>query len=355
MPVKTFYLRAKTSLALLLAALCSLPSFADVTLDQLEFTLTNDGSGYSVRQKYGTKLEGALYIPEIYNGLPVTRISDRAFEMCDKLTHVSIPNSVTYIGEGAFVHCYSLATINIPNSVPSIESGTFTMCSELTQVSIPNSVTTIGNYAFSACSSLSQINIPNSVTSIGDEAFSDCGLLSLIIPSSVISLGDYVTGEYSNNVKIAYPDDLNAKFDDRYWIPAIRYPRNAIIENGVIYNAYKTKLYFATTSPRDKLIIPSTVTEIGDYACAECSISDILLPPSISSVGKNSFGMFITKRIAFPQKFAQNINLDFYNVSIPYPDDCIESDGMIYSPDKSVLYFAPSTLAGEYTVPAELK
>ena len=190
------------------------------------------------------------------------------------------------------------------------------MCSELTQVSIPNSVTTIGNYAFSACSSLSQINIPNSVTSIGDEAFSDCGLLSLIIPSSVISLGDYVTGEYSNNVKIAYPDDLNAKFDDRYWIPAIRYPRNAIIENGVIYNADKTKLYFATTSPRDKLIIPSTVTEIGDYACAECSISDILLPPSISSVGKNSFGMFITKRIAFPQKFAQNINLDFYNIYV---------------------------------------
>ena len=162
MYVKTFYLRAKTCLTLLLVALCSLPSFADVTLDQLEFTLNNDGTGYTVRKKEGATLEGALTIPEIYNGLPITEIGISAFYGCKKITEIVIPNSVTSIGNGAFDSCSSLSKINIPNSVTSIGDWAFGVCTSLSEINIPNSVTTIGSHAFRSCSSLSKINIPNS-------------------------------------------------------------------------------------------------------------------------------------------------------------------------------------------------
>lgn len=127
----------------------------------------------------------------------------------------------------------------------------------------------------------------------------------------------------------------------------------------MIYNADKTKLYFVSHNYKDNLIIPNTVKEIGDYACENCyGILDLLIPPSVLKVGNsfsaNAFIIAPAKRIAFPHKFVEYIK-QYDNILIPYPDDCIESDSIIYSPDKSVLYFAPSTLAGEYTVPAELK
>ena len=87
-------------------------------------------------------------------------IGDSAFEWCDSLTSINIPNSVTTIGEGAFWQCFSLTSINIPNGVTTIGEKAFWECTSLTSINIPNSVTTIGNSAFSNCR-----NLPSQVSS----------------------------------------------------------------------------------------------------------------------------------------------------------------------------------------------
>ena len=67
----------------------------------------------------------------------------------------------------------------------------FFWCSSLSNIVVPNSVISIGDRAFSCCSSLSSIVIPDSVTDIGNDAFSHCSYLSnIVIPNSVISIGD---------------------------------------------------------------------------------------------------------------------------------------------------------------------
>ena len=141
-------------------------------------------------------------------------IGDSAFEFCDSLEYVNIPNSVTSIGKGAFALCNSLKSINIPKSVTSIGKGAFLGCDSIKSfniegknfftengllisskgvlihcfstkpnIYIPNSVTSIGVGAFEGCKSLESINIPNSVTSIGDSAFEWCdSLKSIYIP-----------------------------------------------------------------------------------------------------------------------------------------------------------------------------
>lgn len=98
---------------------------------------------------------GSLVIPEkLYSGygtFTITGIYAFAFDDCDGLTSVTIPNSVTSIASSMFSRCENLTSVTIPNSVTTIENDAFFYCKNLTSITIPNSVTSIGDYAFSYC------------------------------------------------------------------------------------------------------------------------------------------------------------------------------------------------------------
>ena len=105
-----------------------------------------------------------------------------AFSACNRLTSIEVDeNNVYYKGidgnlyskDGKILVQYAIGKTDI-------------------SITIPDSVTSIGDYAFSYCTSLTSIEIPDSVTSIGDYAFSYCtSLTSVKIPNSVTSIGDY--------------------------------------------------------------------------------------------------------------------------------------------------------------------
>ena len=165
-------------------------SLQAATEADLTFTLNGDGTEYSVSDCL-TSASDSLDIPSTYNGLPVTSIGERAFESCEDLSSITIPNSVTSIEYFAFYRCLSLTNITIPNSVTSIGDLAFRECTSLASITIPDSVTSIGDDAFAGCTSLSSITIGNSVTSIGNSAFSQCtSLTSITIPNSVTSIGN---------------------------------------------------------------------------------------------------------------------------------------------------------------------
>ena len=182
-------------------------SSIDIEIDGITYRLK--GAEASVIE-CDSKMKGDVSIPSEIEGCVVRSIGKSAFEYCESLTSINIPDSVTSIGYYAFWGCHRLTSITIPDSVTSINSGTFWGCYRLTSITIPDSVTSIGAEAFSGCSRLTSINIPDSVTSIGDGTFYGCtNLTSINIPDGVTSIGYYAFYDCSSLTSISFDNPSN--------------------------------------------------------------------------------------------------------------------------------------------------
>ena len=318
-------------------------SFGNLTItavwDMYDVKLKESDGNYTVIGINTDK--GNVVIKSSYKGKPVTSIGSSAFSGCRKLTSVTIPESITSIGGSAFSKCseltdviwnaencsiegsssapifescYKLVSLTIGKNVKHIPLYTFYEYNKITNIYItdltawckisdlsnimnygsnekslylndelvtdlviPDSVTSIGDYAFSDCSGLTSVTIGNRVTSIGDYAFSNCSeLTSVTIGNRVTSIGGWAFSNCSGLTEI-YITDLAA------WCNI----------NGLYYlmadESNNKKLYFDEKLVTD-LVIPDSVTSIGDYAFSNCSgLTSVAIPDCITSIPPNAF------------------------------------------------------------------
>ena len=101
---ETFFRRLLPLLPLLL--LLPLPAVV-----QAQFTFTTHNGTITIIKYTGPG--GAVTIPSMTNGLPVTSIGGQAFYKCTNLSSVTIPESVTSIGSGAFGFSTGLTAITV--------------------------------------------------------------------------------------------------------------------------------------------------------------------------------------------------------------------------------------------------
>lgn len=286
-------------------------------LDFATNTLTISGSG-AINDYTGTTLPwGAdsayIYTASVSND--ITRLGNRTFYECKRLTHVSISNSkLTSIGQYAFYNCKRLVglgnsttQINIPKSVVTIEQYAFNKCTAATKVyfmsgaaltsigdyafqgmsnvtdfAIYNatSLSTIGGYAFKECPSFSSITLPASVTSIGSTAFASCTALG--------AADGYANfkGTLEQWAQISF---VNSESNPAYVAKKLKINNTLVTECSlnVPVSGYAFRNNLAITS----LTLGSGCTSVGSFAFGGCTnlTGTLTIPSALTTIGNNAF------------------------------------------------------------------
>ena len=258
------------------------------TPSKIAYQMSDDGT-YYILNAVNDKTASEYVLQAEYEGLPIREIAPGAFAGCTRLQTVVIPNTVTKIGEGAFAGCYSLKKITLPFvgrdasskysafgyifGVPEDKRGLVGTTQYIDGVStefwIPESlvdVTITGgeikDHAFRNCSKIKRVEYTGSGEKIGDYAFSGCTLLDVFtFPITVSSLGERT---FQKCIEL---DTLP-------------------IDEGIL----EIGSYCFAGCLFSYLEIPSTLTDVGTGAFAECiNLKNVVIPSNLRNLPNSMF------------------------------------------------------------------
>lgn len=311
----------------------------------------------------------------------ITKIPDDAFNGCEDLYDIALPEQIEAIGNRAFKDCF-LFSLLIPSSVKSIGKEAFQNCRYLGDITIPSSITTIHPNTFDNCTGFLTINIPESVTSIGSQAFRNCENVTTVTVNTNnpanISMGNGVfEGMNFANATLIVPKDGKTLFSQaNQWkefgtineyrkLPKEEFAPVADGHRYYIYNVGTGKylgedinyrLYVSNTpveftiykdeefGPDNYYMHSEDVNSYGGRVCRsiwidsegnssdECSLTPVDTPSTIwhfESIGNNQYTIQIPQElegysrfkyfgVGFNEEDQQGIATDKVNSNVPY-------------------------------------
>ena len=122
---------------------------------------------------------------------------------------VVVPEGVASIGRSAFDGCEKLTGVTLPESLESIEEMAFYLCTGLRSIVLPGRVTRIGPGAFLRCGQLTNVTLPQSLVTVENnvlfkQPFSNVYELSVRVWSPAVT-----QAMKGNHLKVLHTDDIS--------------------------------------------------------------------------------------------------------------------------------------------------
>ena len=267
----------------------------------------------------GSGLSGELDLRGVKN------IKKSAFNGCE-ITSITLGKNLSAIEPSAFFNCDDLSEIKLSDENDEyvyvdgclIRRSDNTLVLGLASAVIPETVVSIGDYAFAHRKNLSEMAIPSSVTAIGSYAFADCENLKTIeVSESVKSIQSCV---FKNCVSLT-----KATWRTLVSVPDSAFEGCSALTDVKLSNVTKIgERAFSGCIGLKEIILPQSLTEIGEYAFNKTALASITLPQSIDKVGNGWFsGCKYLETVNFDGKIKEIGNFAFRgcislkNIEIP--------------------------------------
>ena len=276
--------------------------------------LINNYEGTAILLSVGELKDDTFIVPEgvntigelAFEGQPFKKIvlpaslmfiETKAFWNCQQLEEIVFAEGcrLESIGNYAFEYCQSLKSIVIPETVTSIGQYAFHGCKSMTSVTLPSNIETLGNYAFANTMSLESIELPASLTSTGTYTFAGSGLKSVKFNEGIEFIGASPSSPKLGNsshvfmgceslTEVILPSTLKGfgmyTFGYCHALQEVTLP-----ESCTIIGTYSFRKSGLTS-----IKLPEGVTEIGTYTFEDCTaLATIELPSSVTKVGSYAF------------------------------------------------------------------
>lgn len=292
------------------------------------------------------------------------------------MTSVSLPASLTYVGEGTFYQCQYITSINFPSNLKYIGARAFEKAFDsknpIEKVVLPEGLSELGNAAFQNAN-VASIHVPASLTKIGSLSLNARRSYSINRETGYLN----ITVD-KNNPVIKRVDNMLLSADGKELIYFIREKKEAVkltiptgvevigsyacsncaFENITLPNSVTAieEGVFLGSSFFSSLVIPEDVSTIGNYAFQSTTFYKqgegflkIILPFSLTSIGNECFRACKSKDLVIPEGIKSIPYGCFYesmidNITLPKNLETIEDEAFhgsgikeIYIP-KSVTY-----------------
>jgi len=305
-------------------------------VDGVEWRYTVGGDGLAtVVQVESNALAGHVTVPATLGGSPVGYIHMLAFDHCDKMTGVTLPDTLLAIDESSFQGCSALQSVTIPASVRELDRHPFPGCTSLATLrvaednphftardnvvyskdmtrlafaapgadlgdfAIPGTVTNIGIWAFNRCVHLRSVSVPSGVRQIGSWTFAYCPELTSVKLSEGLETIDKGGFGYSALTNLSLPASL-------YWLSpeAVAGCTNLVAysvaggnwtyaaRDGILFSKdMKTLALYPSGRTNAVFAVPAGVEALGDWAFQGCPrLEELEIPEGVSSLGFSSVG-----------------------------------------------------------------
>lgn len=181
-------------------------------------------------------------------------------------------------------------------SVRYIAKDAFRYNDNITSVIIPTSIIEIGEYAFARCSNLKKVDIyynenAKNLQKIDRGAFEGSGLESIYLPPSVTDLWGIDEGycdifigcDELTAIKVHSDNPVFSSYD------------------GVLYNKSKKKLLLCPDG-KTQISIATNCQIIGDHSCSTTNLKSVVLPESVTAIEPYAFaGNFDLQEVYIPE------------------------------------------------------